>query len=300
MKEMDRQQEETLAYFRRAAGEWRRRAEGSVPRKVNVIKQRNDYVLRVAQERARTACALDVGCGTGELVCELARRGIEAVGVDFAAEMIALGRRKAEDEGIANARFVHASIFEYDPESNRFDLVSANGFIEYISPAELGEFIRRARALLAAGGSLVMGSRNRLFNAFSLNEYTKMEIDRGAYERLVAESLIWADASSFEEARDSLLARDGKLPSIDRHPLTGIGVHTRHQYTPGELIRRLTRAGFEPVGIRAVHYHAAPPRFAREHPDAHVQFAETMNAYAPACLCLIPFSSSFMIHAVRS
>src|SRR2546427_11403308 len=41
------------------------------------------------------ASVLDAGCGTGRVAIELARRGIDAVGVDLDATMLAVAQRKA-------------------------------------------------------------------------------------------------------------------------------------------------------------------------------------------------------------
>jgi len=38
---------------------------------------------------------LDAGCGTGRVAIELARRGLDVVGVDLDAAMLAVARRKA-------------------------------------------------------------------------------------------------------------------------------------------------------------------------------------------------------------
>jgi len=51
---------------------------------------------------------LDVGCGPGILTVRLARLFQEAVGLDPDPEMIAEGRRAAEDRGIANITWVQA------------------------------------------------------------------------------------------------------------------------------------------------------------------------------------------------
>jgi 2-polyprenyl-3-methyl-5-hydroxy-6-metoxy-1,4-benzoquinol methylase len=294
------QQQETLEYFRAAAAEWRKKATGASSTKVNVVKQRNDYVLHVAAGLPDLECSLDVGCGTGELVCELAKAGVQAVGVDFAAEMIDLCEQKARAEGIADAEFVTASIFDYRPGVT-FDLISANGFIEYISEEQLVDFVDHVKTLLSARGSLVVGSRNRLFNALSLNEFTQLELACGTYGKLIAEAMILASANTAKEAVAALLASDDALPAIERHPRTGgISVETRNQYTPGQLVRLLRASGFDCVGLVPVHYHAALPRFSREQPEAHVALAELMQTYSLDCHYLIPSASTFMVHAVMS
>src|SRR5512137_1832094 len=45
--------------------------------------------------------ALDAGCGTGFLSFELATRGHQVTGVDFAAAMLAEARRKAMERGVS-------------------------------------------------------------------------------------------------------------------------------------------------------------------------------------------------------
>jgi 2-polyprenyl-3-methyl-5-hydroxy-6-metoxy-1,4-benzoquinol methylase len=291
------QQQQTLSYFRRAAAEWRLKAEGLIPEKVNNIKQRNDVVMRIAEKRQRIENALDVGCGTGELVCALARTGVRAVGVDFASEMIELAQQKAVVEETPSAEFIQASVFDYKPFDVRFDLVSANGFIEYISGTQLQDFLRHAKGLLTKGGSLVLGSRNRLFNLFSLNEYTKVEFEKDTLQKLVAEAMILNNATTMTNVIQGLSQIDEPLPTIDRHPPTGIDVTTRHQYTPGQLVRLVQEEGFDAVEMFPIHYHAAVPRFAKEHAGSHVMMADLMQHYSSECHYLIPSASSFMLHA---
>ena len=293
---IESQQEATFRYFNDSAGAWRQRADGLSPARVNVIKQRNDFVLSVARGLSSLTDALDVGCGTGELVCDLARSGVHAVGVDFAGEMIKLAREKAAAEDLGAAAFVEASIFDYHPAAE-FDLLSANGFIEYISGAQLLEFIAHAKTLLRPGGSLVLGSRNRLFNVFSLNEYTAIELKAGSVEKLIKEAMLFAKSETLTEAIEQLLKLEDPLPSIDSHPRTGVEVSTRHQYTPGELARLLADADFGVKEISFIHFHAAGPRFAQVQRDHHVELANFVQSFARDAFYLLPFASSFMLHA---
>jgi 2-polyprenyl-3-methyl-5-hydroxy-6-metoxy-1,4-benzoquinol methylase len=293
------QQSQALEYFRKVAADWRRKAETASFRAVNVIEQRNQYVLTVARERARLERTLDVGCGTGELVCALAGEGALAVGVDFAPEMIALCEEKKAKEGVARAEFVCASIFEYLPGPHRFDLISANGFIEYISRAALGRFLALVRDALAPGGSVVVGSRNRLFNAFSLNAYTVLEREIGALDALLDECLAIAGAEAPADCIAVLEGLGRSLPAVAAHPTTGIDVATRHQYTPAELVQLFGQFGLKTLDLYPVHYHAAIPRFGRDHPEVHAATAALMQEFARGAHFLLPSASSFMVHALR-
>ena len=152
-----KQQKETLNYFRKYADKWKDKP---------IIKQRNDFVLKVISER-KTDLFLDIGCGTGKLVNKVASKGIQAIGVDFSEEMI-----KIADKECKQAEFICCSIFDF-PFRDKYDVISANGLIEYISYKELDKLLNLSRKALKPGGSLILSSRNRLFNIFSLNEYTK-------------------------------------------------------------------------------------------------------------------------------
>jgi 2-polyprenyl-3-methyl-5-hydroxy-6-metoxy-1,4-benzoquinol methylase len=88
---------------------------------------------------------LDVGCGTGRYCVELARRGAQVTGLDFAAAPLALASRAAAEAGVADqCHFVQADLLTWQaPEP--FDLCLAIGFFDYIlQPVPL---LRRLREL---------------------------------------------------------------------------------------------------------------------------------------------------------
>ena len=49
------------------------------------------------------ALALDLGCGTGKMTVELARRGYDMTGVDYSAEMLDVAREYAENSGFSES-----------------------------------------------------------------------------------------------------------------------------------------------------------------------------------------------------
>lgn len=106
------QQEESLHYFKTHAQDWQNKAKLSDENKVNIIKQRNGYVLDVIKDRKETKLVLDVGCGTGDLVCEVAKTGINAIGVDFAQDMVDVALTKTKEKQLENAHFECCSIFD--------------------------------------------------------------------------------------------------------------------------------------------------------------------------------------------
>jgi ubiquinone/menaquinone biosynthesis C-methylase UbiE len=77
---------------------------------------------------------LDVGSGSGRHAVEFARRGAtEVVGVDFAADMLALANDYAAKEGVADrCRFVRSD-FDAFTDERPFDITIAIGFFDYVA-----------------------------------------------------------------------------------------------------------------------------------------------------------------------
>ena len=97
--------------------------------------------------------ALDVGCGTGFLSLELARRGHRVTGVDFAPSMLTLAERKAAECGLAvNFEPADAEQLPYAPAS--FGLVISRHVLWTLPHPEaaIDEWLR----VLRPGGRLVI------------------------------------------------------------------------------------------------------------------------------------------------
>ncbi|NQU83654.1 MAG: class I SAM-dependent methyltransferase [Parcubacteria group bacterium] len=290
-----KQQDETLEYFKENATQWHEKALGLLKNMVDTVKQRNDYVLHVIDRRGNTRTALDVGCGSGELVRDMAMRSIDAVGVDFAEEMIKIAKDRAAEKSLHLAKFECCSIFNFNFGNNKYDVISGNGFIEYISPEEFNSFLEIAFDKMNQGGSLVLGSRNRLFNIFSANEFTKNEIDKGATDALLKEAIALTSGSSISDLVNMETAPLSN--SGTEHIYTDVKVSTRYQFTPVQLMKLLKSKGFEPVNVSPIHVHGVAPSFKSEHPEVHCKISNLLQPFAIDNAKFLPSASSFMIHA---
>ena len=93
---------------------------------------------------------LEVGCGSGALSVYLAMRGATVTGLDVSAEMLALARRRAEVNGVAeSASFVDSPIETFDAEEGSFDVVIGNQTLHHL---ELVDAMVNIRRLLRPGG----------------------------------------------------------------------------------------------------------------------------------------------------
>lgn len=101
--------------------------------------------------------ALDLACGKGEMLCQMALRyGLEGVGVDLSAVFLESAHERAAELGVeSRLQFVEqdASQFTADPAS--FDIVSCIG-ATWIGSGLAGT-LRLMKPMMRAGGLLLVG-----------------------------------------------------------------------------------------------------------------------------------------------
>lgn len=127
-----------------------------------VQRERYDAMLDAFKSRLLQAAdvspgewVLDVGCGSGDTTCAAARaaRGGLALGADLSRPLLEEARRRAEREGLDNARFEEADAQVHSFPTARFDVaISRFGVMFFTEPG--AAFANIARAL-APGGRVV-------------------------------------------------------------------------------------------------------------------------------------------------
>ncbi len=106
----------------------------------------------------RPASVLDAGCGTGRVAIELARRGVETVGVDIDPEMLGTARRKAPGLTWIEADLGRVAVCEPPGELRRFDVVVLAGNVMiFLTPGSERAVIANLARHLVPGGALVAG-----------------------------------------------------------------------------------------------------------------------------------------------
>ncbi len=110
-----------------------------------------DLVERLAPA---PASVLDAGCGTGRVAIELARRGIDVVGVDIDPSMLAGARAKRPD-----LRWVEADLASVDFDMGRlFDVVVLAGNVMiFLAPGSEAAVVANLARHVGPGGALVAG-----------------------------------------------------------------------------------------------------------------------------------------------
>jgi len=122
-----------------------------------------DEIGPVAQGRI-----LDVGCGSGAVTLELARRsgpGASCLGVDISAPLIEAARGRAAAEGLATAAFRQADAESHPFDAGAFDaIVSRFGIMFFADP--VAAFRNLARATRSGGRLACIAWRSAAENDF--------------------------------------------------------------------------------------------------------------------------------------
>ena len=139
---------------------------------------------------------LDVACGTGDFTIEIAKKvaaGSEVIGVDISDGMMAVGRDKIKNAGVA-AEMYGADCEELPYDDNTFDRITVGFGVRNFEHLELG--LSEMCRVLKLDGKLVVLElslpSNKLIKACYLLYFQKilpviggfLTGDRGAYEYL--------------------------------------------------------------------------------------------------------------------
>ena len=168
-----KQQLQTKEFFNLDAKNWSKKSDFYKNKVMNTLQERNLYVFKQFK-KFKLKSILDVGCGVGDLSFEVSKIAKKSLGIDFSKNMIDLANKKFKNK---NLSYLNLSIFDFNT-NYKFDCVSANGFIEYISLNDIKKFLEASSKLLNKNGYLIFGTRNRLFNLFSLNKFTQNEMKK--------------------------------------------------------------------------------------------------------------------------
>ena len=204
---------------------------------------------------------LIAGCGTGYEATDLARMdpGLAVTAVDLSRASLAFARRKADELGVANIRFVQGDILALAALGERFDVATSTGVLHHMADPDAG---------LA---SIVGVLRPRGVVRLALYSHRARSPIRAAHA-LIAERGWQGDAEGIRAFRAHILALPAEDPlamlrdSDDFYSLSGcrdlaFHVHERHYGFP-EIAALVSNAGLRLIGFDAspeatAHFRAA-------------------------------------------
>ena len=117
------------------------------------------YVELARQASGAGHAVLELGCGTGRVTLPVARAGVKVVGLDNAAPMLEVARRKAD--GADNPLWVQAGMADFEL-GQRFGLaiIPFRSFLLLLTVEEQKACLARVREHLVEGGRLALNVFN--------------------------------------------------------------------------------------------------------------------------------------------
>jgi len=291
------QNAEALSHFSKDADRWAEAVRSSNRDRVNVSALRLEYVMSIAKALSACDIFVDVGCGAGELVCDIATLGGECYGIDFADEMLEHGRQLAAQKDLPNATFLHGKFEDFDLGKGKVNLISANGLVEYLSIDQNREFFAWASTQLTEDGVFTFSIRNRLYNLFSLNEFTDREVRAGTALDLLNEALTIARGIKTSEILDAVTPPPLETEAEIHPPTNDINVSVRHMFTPSQIAMLLKEAGFRMTNVYPCHIHPSQPALRAAQPKMHAMLSYALQEHVDELPHLITQSSALMIKA---
>src|SRR3989344_4041830 len=114
---------------------------------------------------------LDAGCGTGNLMFEIAARVKlkKIIGLDYSTVALEIARKKASMLGVKGLDFKQGSLAQplQFPE-NFFDVIVMNNVLYTLVPEIRDSTIREFKRILKPGGQLIMSNLSTNFSPFSI------------------------------------------------------------------------------------------------------------------------------------
>jgi SAM-dependent methyltransferase len=169
-------------------------------------------------ERIRGArTVLDLGCGPGEITCELARRfpSVEFIGVDHSAVAIERARGNGKRLGLTNSRFAAADLTTFVPDARVDLVVMFDAFHHLVDPAafvaRLGTYTDRFFLIEPAGDALGRWRRAVDFDWLPC-EFDKI---RARIEYVLGTDAAGAEAAAGDVQPEAGRAIENRYPEAD-------------------------------------------------------------------------------------
>ena len=123
-----------------------------------------DFLVECSKKHSdvKPELVLDLGCGTGRMTLELARRGYDMTGVDYSPEMLDIARTRAAEQGIDNVLWLCQDFTALDLYGTVDLAVSCLDCINHLTTtAELKEALALVHNFLVPDGLFIFDINGR-------------------------------------------------------------------------------------------------------------------------------------------
>lgn len=185
------------------------------------VSEEVDWLL--ARMGPRCSSVLEPGCGSGRIVEELARRGLDVCGVDISAAMVAAATRRLESAGVA-AEIVLADMRDFDLGRSFDGAVCPINTIGHLRPADLARHLACVGRHLAPGAVYLVQLPHHGPEGGEIGHSSEWEENRDGVEVRVA----WTTEAVDPER---MLERQRSRIEVVRGPRAGEVFEEEHEMT---------------------------------------------------------------------
>ena len=223
--------------------------------------QPNHHRLSIVKqiiEKYEPVRVLDAGCGTGQILKVLAEQGVDCLGIDISAKMLAKARSRLDDAGFTKIPLMEASLDDLTAlADNEFDAVFAISVFPYLEEEIEKVCFKEIRRVLKPCGLLVASYQNEIFDLFTFNRYTTRFFERNILP-LISDGRPGTDLSTSMEKLASLITHPDE-PPMNSNPLSSRDVIFSRPENPLTLSAKMERSGYRLLENLFYHFHALPP-----------------------------------------
>jgi SAM-dependent methyltransferase len=207
----------------------------AVPENVYGSRKRIEWILRHLR---RSDVVLEVGCGTGYMICRpLARLGYDVHGIDIDAASVERGQALLRDEGLDPSILAARPLSESDLAP---DVLIVSEVLEHLRDPELDGLLAEIRGRLSPGGTLLVTVPNG-YGWFELEQLLWWRVGIGPLLFRSGVCHLVEKTKSRWLGPDALTAGPPSTLSSSPHV---------QRFTLRRITRRLSTAGFEVVDRR--------------------------------------------------
>ena len=132
---------------------------------------RNDYLSEMKSFLyKKEGKLLEVGCGSGWVGLEIAKSGMEFIGIDTSTSQIRKAQKASRNAGLINSTFIIGTLSDLDP-TLRFDSVLIHATLHHLHQEEIRNLLKRLNPLLKEQGRLyiyepILSKKNKFWIDF--------------------------------------------------------------------------------------------------------------------------------------
>ena len=114
--------------------------------------------------------ALDIGCGRGDLMMALAKKGADVTGIDYSKDALEIAQKAIDKQPVEKKnklRVLHSNATALNFSDQTFDYIFMTDIVEHLYPSELQRCFKECKRVLKPKGKLVIHTApNRWYNDF--------------------------------------------------------------------------------------------------------------------------------------